>query len=564
MQIKKEECISELIKAVLMNKKTTIKFLNKTGCMKNIFLFLVPILRLSYGWQFWILFLAVLSLPKNAFSQNVGIGTTTPAFKLDIKNGSINTDSVYRIGGYTFLSARAGNILLGAGDGNGLNFGIFNIAIGLAQEGVVNGSHNIGMGFNALDNNAAGNDNIAIGSRALEYNTASNNIAIGKDALAFNTTPAFLTAIGYKALNSNITGVKNTALGTSALTQNVAGGENTAVGYNALKANTRWNNTAMGSEALGANTIGDYNSALGSRALQQNTTGERNTAIGAYTLNNNTTGSSNTGLGFQALGGNGSYNTAVGDFALFWNQTASSNTALGAKALYFTEGSHNTGIGANALYSTVNAEFNTAVGFNAGANFASGWNNTFIGAQADLSFNGQFNAIAIGNLATPTDNSKVRIGNSANWSYEAFANWTNISDGLYKKNIKENVAGLSFILKLRPVTYNLDVSALSKKFKEERIEGRDAFMKKAIAEKEQMLWTGFVAQEVEVAATSADFNFSGVDKPRNKQGVYGLRYAEFVVPLVKAVQEQQLMIEELKKQNELLLKRIEVLENKKN
>jgi hypothetical protein len=36
----------------------------------------------------------------------------------------------------------------------------------------------------------------------------------------------------------------------------------------------------------------------------------------------------------------------------------------------------------------------------------------------------------------------------------------------------------------------------------------------------------------------------------------GLRYAEFVVPLVKAIQEQQQIIAELKK-------RIEVLENKK-
>jgi hypothetical protein len=31
--------------------------------------------------------------------------------------------------------------------------------------------------------------------------------------------------------------------------------------------------------------------------------------------------------------------------------------------------------------------------------------------------------------------------------------------------------------------------------------------------------------------------FSGVDKPQNKYSLYGLRYAEFVVPLVKAVQE---------------------------
>ena len=74
-------------------------------------------------------------------------------------------------------------------------------------------------------------------------------------------------------------------------------------------------------------------------------------------------------------------------------------------------------------------------------------------------------------------------------------------------------------------------------------------MKKAIAEKESMVWTGFIAQEVETAAKATGFDFSGVDKPRNEFGVYGLRYAEFVVPLVKAMQEQQQMIVELKNQN---------------
>jgi hypothetical protein len=33
------------------------------------------------------------------------------------------------------------------------------------------------------------------------------------------------------------------------------------------------------------------------------------------------------------------------------------------------------------------------------------------------------------------------------------------------------------------------------------------------------------------------FDFSGVEKPKNEKDLYGLRYAEFVVPLVKAVQE---------------------------
>ena len=73
---------------------------------------------------------------------------------------------------------------------------------------------------------------------------------------------------------------------------------------------------------------------------------------------------------------------------------------------------------------------------------------------------------------------------------------------------------------------------------------------------------GFIAQEVEELANRLGFEFSGVDAPQNEHSMYFLRYAEFVVPLVKAVQEQQDMIEELRSENNELLNRIEVLESR--
>jgi hypothetical protein len=68
---------------------------------------------------------------------------------------------------------------------------------------------------------------------------------------------------------------------------------------------------------------------------------------------------------------------------------------------------------------------------------------------------------------------------------------------------------------------------------------------KAKAEKAKVVYTGFVAQEVEEAAKALNYDFSGVDKPKGKEDFYGLRYGDFVVPLVKAVQEQQKHIEVL-------------------
>jgi len=129
-------------------------------------------------------------------------------------------------------------------------------------------------------------------------------------------------------------------------------------------------------------------------------------------------------------------------------------------------------------------------------------------------------------------------------SIGGYANWTNISDGRVKKNIKANVPGLTFINKLKPVTYNLDLDAADKIAVHSAVQNADAGMLQPSAkkleerkQKEQILYTGFVAQDVEKAAKELNYDFSGVDAAKNDKDLYGLRYAECVVPLVKAVQE---------------------------
>ena len=59
---------------------------------------------------------------------------------------------------------------------------------------------------------------------------------------------------------------------------------------------------------------------------------------------------------------------------------------------------------------------------------------------------------------------------------------------------------------------------------------------------EKIRMSGFLAQDVEAAAKKIGYDFNGVDVPKNDKSLYGLKYAEFVVPLVKAVQEQQQLI----------------------
>jgi hypothetical protein len=184
-----------------------------------------------------------------------------------------------------------------------------------------------------------------------------------------------------------------------------------------------------------------------------------------------------------------------------------------------------------------------------------------IGAGAALNNPNIFNCTVIGSNTPGAGSNSARIGNNTVTTIGGFANWTNFSDGRFKVNMKEDVEGLDFILQLRPVTYNLDVQQInSRLFAHKKDKTFSVTEQNAIRAKTAIRQSGFVAQEVEAAARKLGYDFSGVDAPKNENDFYGLRYAEFVVPLVKAVQEQQALIQQQTKTIEELLKRVEKLE----
>ena len=74
--------------------------------------------------------------------------------------------------------------------------------------------------------------------------------------------------------------------------------------------------------------------------------------------------------------------------------------------------------------------------------------------------------------------------------------------------------------------------------------------------------TGFIAQEVETAAVTTGYDFSGLVKPKTSNDHYSLSYEAFVVPLVKAVQEQQEMIRVLTEEVKTLKAQIAEMRNK--
>ena len=386
-----------------------------------------------------------------------------------------------------------------------------------------------------------GTENLALikntaGMPRLEFSNALSNTFLGKDTGKANTTGDFNTATGRSALFTNTTGGNNTALGFAALYSNTFGDFNTANGGLALYSNTYGHsNTAVGFEALVSNAVGNGNTAIGRKALYANS------------------GGGNTAIGFEALSANvaGTGNTATGQEALHANTVGYNNTASGRRSMYLnSNGVGNSAYGLFSLYANTTGSDNTAVGNSALSNNTTGSNNIAIGAGADVNPNtpNLYNTISIGNggILNAFQN-QAFIGNLSTAWIGGNVTWSTYSDARIKNTVLEDVKGLDFILRLRPVTYHISSKATTE------ITGNEEtpdFPGKYDVEK--VRYSGFIAQEVEQAAKDTGYDFSGYSAPQNQWGLYTISYAQFVVPLVKAVQEQQEEIGNFKSEIEKL------------
>ncbi|MCB9019516.1 MAG: tail fiber domain-containing protein [Chitinophagales bacterium] len=387
---------------------------------------------------------------------------------------------------------------------------LFSLALGTATiqaQNVFPETGNVGIGTltpsHPLDI-LPGVDTVVIGLGNSIINSFPYSTGFGKDVLSQNTTGVYNTTMGYEALAYNLTGFGNAAFGTLALANNLSG---------------------------------SINVAIGSTAMQQNTTGNQNVAVGYGALFENKGGTDNIGIGYNAMlnNRNASNNVAVGSSALGINVKGNNNTALGYFSLYQnTKGNDNTAMGNNALWNNTLGNYNSA-----------------LGSETDVTVNNLSNTTAIGYNTIVDASNKIAIGNSSVSSIGGQVDWTVYSDARIKEHVEENVPGLAFINRLRPVTYNYNIKT------QDQLMGRTAAGqwtdKYAIQE---MSFSGFIAQEVAAAAKDLGYAFSGVDESGQ---LMGLRYATFVVPLVKAVQELSIeneglkeAVQEINKENQYL------------
>jgi hypothetical protein len=166
-----------------------------------------------------------------------------------------------------------------------------------------------------------------------------------------------------------------------------------------------------------------------------------------------------------------------------------------------------------ALNANSTGNYNTAVGMVALNANSTGSENTALGYDAQVT-NGHSNSTAIGSGAYVDADNKIVLGDGNVTSIGGAAAWTNYSDRRLKENIVyTNKLGLNFITRLKPVSYNY--------IKDTNKRRRD----------------GLIAQDVQQTLKELGLEFSGLVIDDDKDKTMNLSYAEFVIPIITAVQE---------------------------
>jgi hypothetical protein len=262
-------------------------------------------------------------------SGNVGIGTTTPGYALDV-HGSINLTGPLLLGGIPVITPSSN--------------GAINFFFGASGNSSMTGSYNTGTGLFALISNTSGSSNAAFGQSALSYNTTGfYNTAMGTGSLSSNLTGSYNTATGLDSLDSNTTGGANNAFGFAALSSITTGGGNIGVGSQAgqYTVNSLLNQTSNNSIYIGYDTQsksdGDSNEIVIGHLAQGN--GSNSVTLGNQSIQT-TVLQGNVGIGTSAptarleVNGNaqidGNISFAAGHGVIFSDGTTMSSLPPGA------------------------------------------------------------------------------------------------------------------------------------------------------------------------------------------------------------------------------------------
>lgn len=281
----------------------------------------------------------------------------------------------------------------------------------------------------------------------------------------------------------------------------------------------------LGSNAGDASTLGADNTYIGMNAGINEVVGSQNVYVGNLAGYNNLAGNTGTFVGFRAGYSNtlGNENTFIGAYAGQFTSDGLHNSFLGVTTgSQNTSGSENTFLGAHAGYFNTSGSYNTFVGNFAGETSGAGNYNTTLGFEADFTTGSLINAMALGSGTIVSSSNTVVIGNTSVTSIGGQVGWSTLSDKRLKTDIRPNTLGLDFINRLQTVNYEYTAKG-----------------------QQGIRYSGLIAQDVDALLQEMGVHFSGVVPPANTDSYYSIRYSEFVVPLIRAVQEQSVEIKQL-------------------
>jgi trimeric autotransporter adhesin len=389
-----------------------------------------------------------------------------------------------------------------------------------------------------------------VGADSTKIGTGSTTMGLGPGKYTdFSPANIFL---GLNSGNST-TGLNNLFLGNQSGYSHTTGYDNVFMGTEAgYYCNGPWN-VLIGYQAGKGTSVntGSSNVCIGQGAGQSINGAIHNVYIGRLSGNDNATGTGNVYLGSAAGRNNtGSNNTFLGYFTGINNASGNGNTLVG----------HCAGPSSSSSLSG-----NICIGYYAGSQ-ETGSNRLYIDNSNTTNplFYGQFDNNRIGiNDSSPSANLHIKQsgtseeglaiendGDTDYWSWEvgdndldlyfngtrvgywddATGSYNAVSDRRLKKdisNIDEKI--LNKILQLKPVEYRLSE-----------------------ADKESQKAIGFIAQDVKELLPSA--------VREREDGYLSINYDDFGVLAIKAIQEQQEIINDLKKENAGLKERLDRLE----
>ena len=309
-------------------------------------------------------------------------------------------------------------------------------------------------------------------------------------------------------------------------------------------------------------------------AVNTTNTGNTNIIFGYEVGQNITTGTQNVLMGVVGTGGKittGNHNTCIGYQAGFGITNGGLNTCIGHQALGNTSGTdlsgnYNGGFGHYTLVNLTTGSFNTALGVGAGTGLTSGSYGLYLGTNAQPSAGNNSGEIVICNSGAAVGKGSASCFIQVNQNNMWWSGYTAGGTAIFgaggqvvassDRNLKNNITYLTYqgavqkMLDLKPCTYEF----------------------KADKSPTPKVYTGFIAQDVdEVIPTAVDGRKHKFQYEQNADGspkvdedgnvkylkdpegnLYprhlGLNTTDILATAVLAIQEQQIVIVDLKTQ----------------